>query len=224
MACITRPTTRSIIFAVRRSDLPVRDRAGGDRGPDRAASGAGGYPPRARERFRGLRRRLRRRTAQAARRHAREVGRTLKLLDDGEFQLAMDPGCRAPRRRAPASSVSGLCRSGQCRRTTAGERRCLRREVQAPRGRRRCTEQGRLNAVLAGLEQPDRPAGTARPRMVPAYDLRAGFAYGLRCEDVPGIREAIEERRWDEANQYIGVVARALNAYSARLDRAVSGP
>jgi N-acetylated-alpha-linked acidic dipeptidase len=39
---------------------------------------------------------------------------------------------------------------------------------------------------------------------------------------LPGIREAIEERHWDEANQYVGVVAHALNAYSAALDRAGS--
>ena len=49
-----------------------------------------------------------------------------------------------------------------------------------------------------------------------------GMYTGYGVKTLPGIREAIEERRWDEANQYIGVVARALNAYSERLDRAIS--
>jgi hypothetical protein len=39
---------------------------------------------------------------------------------------------------------------------------------------------------------------------------------------LPGIREAIEDGRWGEANEYMGVVARALNAYSERLDRALA--
>jgi N-acetylated-alpha-linked acidic dipeptidase len=49
-----------------------------------------------------------------------------------------------------------------------------------------------------------------------------GVHTGYGAKTLPGIREAIEERRWDEANRYIGVVSRALNAYSARLDRAIS--
>jgi len=54
--------------------------------------------------------------------------------------------------------------------------------------------------------------------MIYAPGLNTG--YGVKT--LPGIREAIEERRWDEANQYMGVVARALDAYSERLDSAIS--
>ena len=56
--------------------------------------------------------------------------------------------------------------------------------------------------------------------MVYAPGLHTG--YGVKT--LPGIREAIEERRWDEANRYIGVVSRSLGAYSARLDRAIAVP
>ena len=48
-----------------------------------------------------------------------------------------------------------------------------------------------------------------------------GMYTGYGVKTLPAIREAIEERRWDEANQYIGVVSRALNAYSERLDSAL---
>jgi N-acetylated-alpha-linked acidic dipeptidase len=51
-----------------------------------------------------------------------------------------------------------------------------------------------------------------------------GMYTGYGVKTLPGIREAIEERHWDEANRYIGVVSRALNAYSARLDGAISVP
>jgi N-acetylated-alpha-linked acidic dipeptidase len=47
-----------------------------------------------------------------------------------------------------------------------------------------------------------------------------GLHTGYGVKTLPGIREAIEEGRWDEAKQYIGVVARALDAYSDRLDGA----
>jgi N-acetylated-alpha-linked acidic dipeptidase len=56
--------------------------------------------------------------------------------------------------------------------------------------------------------------------MIYAPGLHTG--YGVKT--LPGIREAIEERRWDEANQYIGVVSNVLNAYSARMDRAIAAP
>ncbi len=54
------------------------------------------------------------------------------------------------------------------------------------------------------------------------YAPGAHTGYGVKT--LPGIREAIEEHRWDEANQYIGVVSRVLNAYSTRLDRAIASP
>lgn len=36
----------------------------------------------------------------------------------------------------------------------------------------------------------------------------------------PGVREAIEDRRWDDANRYVKLTAKALNSYSERLDKA----
>ena len=43
---------------------------------------------------------------------------------------------------------------------------------------------------------------------------------GYGAKTLPGIREAIEEERWGDANQYARLTADALNAYSARLDAA----
>jgi N-acetylated-alpha-linked acidic dipeptidase len=42
--------------------------------------------------------------------------------------------------------------------------------------------------------------------------------YGVKT--LPGIREAIEERRWDDANRYGVLTAAALEAYAKRLDAA----
>jgi N-acetylated-alpha-linked acidic dipeptidase len=51
-----------------------------------------------------------------------------------------------------------------------------------------------------------------------------GLHTGYEAKTLPAIREAIEDRRWDEANQYIVVVASSLDAYRAALDRAIATP
>ncbi len=75
-----------------------------------------------------------------------------------------------------------------------------------------------MNATLTVLEQ-----SLTDPRGLPGREWYQHMIYapgmytGYGVKTLPGIREAIEERRWDEANQYIGVVSRALNAYSERI-------
>jgi N-acetylated-alpha-linked acidic dipeptidase len=45
---------------------------------------------------------------------------------------------------------------------------------------------------------------------------------GYEAKTLPGVREAIEDRRWSDANRYIILTAAALNAYSGRLDQATA--
>jgi N-acetylated-alpha-linked acidic dipeptidase len=45
---------------------------------------------------------------------------------------------------------------------------------------------------------------------------------GYGAKTLPGVREAIEEERWDDATQYIGVTAKALQAYADKLDQGVA--
>ena len=45
---------------------------------------------------------------------------------------------------------------------------------------------------------------------------------GYGAKTLPGVREAIEEERWADANRYAKLTADALNAYSARLDQATA--
>jgi len=46
-----------------------------------------------------------------------------------------------------------------------------------------------------------------------------GMLTGYEVKTVPGVREAIEARRWDEANRYVVITARVLDGYRAQLDR-----
>jgi N-acetylated-alpha-linked acidic dipeptidase len=41
--------------------------------------------------------------------------------------------------------------------------------------------------------------------------------YGVKT--VPGVREAIEARRWDEASRYATLTAKVLDRYRAQLDQ-----
>jgi len=154
------------------------------------------------------------------------AGELSKLLDDGAFQLAMDPRVprSAPQRvdEVPYLSFADLDNAVERLRVSAAafdtRYKRLAADDDAP-------NQGRLNAALAGLEQALTDSNGLPGREWYQHMIYApGMHTGYGAKTLPGIREAIEERRWDEANQYIGVVARALNAYSARLDRAVSGP
>jgi N-acetylated-alpha-linked acidic dipeptidase len=45
---------------------------------------------------------------------------------------------------------------------------------------------------------------------------------GYGAKTLPGVREAIEDERWDDVNKYAKLTADALNAYSARLDQAAA--
>src|SRR4029077_18185393 len=47
-----------------------------------------------------------------------------------------------------------------------------------------------------------------------------GFYTGYGVKTVPGVREAIEQKQWTEANQQIEVVSGVINNYAAQVDRA----
>jgi N-acetylated-alpha-linked acidic dipeptidase len=47
-----------------------------------------------------------------------------------------------------------------------------------------------------------------------------GYYTGYQAKTLPAVREAIEERRWGDADRYAGLTASALDRYSDRLDEA----
>jgi N-acetylated-alpha-linked acidic dipeptidase len=151
------------------------------------------------------------------------------LLDDGAFKLATDP--EKPRAPPPPAkevpylnfaeldnAVAKLEQSAK-----AFDKEYARLEAGDVAGADARDE--RMNATLTGLEQAltdthGLPGRDWYQHMIYAPGLYTG--YGVKT--LPGIREAIEERRWEEADRYIGVVSRAINAYSERLDRAIAVP
>ena len=150
-----------------------------------------------------------------------------KLLDDGAYALATDPTKpRAPPSRlaqVPFLNFAELDNASAKLELSAKAFDAAYAHLEADDGADAGSARERLNAALTVLEQSltDRKGLPGREwyqHMIYAPGMYTG--YGVKT--LPAIREAIEERRWDEANQYMGVVAHALNAYSERLDSAIS--
>jgi N-acetylated-alpha-linked acidic dipeptidase len=147
-----------------------------------------------------------------------------KLLQDGVYGLAEDPRRRrgAPARKAEVPIVNFSALDGAVERLQASARAFdatyARLVADGTKSRR---QRDRVNSALAGIEQAltdphGLPGREWYRHMIYAPGLHTG--YGVKT--LPGIREAIEERHWGEAADYMGVVAHALNAYSDRLDNA----
>jgi N-acetylated-alpha-linked acidic dipeptidase len=151
------------------------------------------------------------------------------LLDDDAYRLAADPTKpRAPPPRTaevPYLNFAELDNAVEKLKQSAAAFDREYAHLSATEDAAFNPQRERLNAALTSLEQTltdshGLPGRDWYQHMLYAPGLYTG--YGVKT--LPGIREAIEERHWEEANRYIGVVSRALNAYSARLDGAISVP
>jgi N-acetylated-alpha-linked acidic dipeptidase len=84
-------------------------------------------------------------------------------------------------------------------------------------------QRAELDTLLGGLEQaltsddglPGRPWYR---HLIYAPGLYTGYG----AKTMPGVREAIEQGQWEQALQYIGITARAIDGYCDRLDAATA--
>ncbi len=150
-----------------------------------------------------------------------------QLLDEGAYDQAADPlKPRAPPSRpadVPFLSFAPLDNAiGRLESSAAAFDKEYQRLASAEDGRSKI-QRTRMNTALSNLEGTltvarGLPGREWYQHMIYAPGLHTG--YGVKT--LPGVREAIEDGRWDDANEYMGVVAQALNAYSAQLDRALA--
>ncbi|WP_372786566.1 transferrin receptor-like dimerization domain-containing protein [Phenylobacterium sp.] len=84
-------------------------------------------------------------------------------------------------------------------------------------------QRAKLNAVIKPLDQT-----LLRPEGLPGRPWYMNVVYapgrftGYGAKTLPGVREAIEERRFDDAQKYVGITAQALTDYAANLDKATA--
>ncbi|HEY3784308.1 MAG TPA: transferrin receptor-like dimerization domain-containing protein [Steroidobacteraceae bacterium] len=160
--------------------------------------------------------------------HKRQAAQELaKLLDANAFALATDPTrpVQAPERApevpnldfAPLDTVvtrlhqSASQYDEQYARLLSGGLK-----LNAAHGRQ-------LNDLLRGMEQTlldahGLPGREWYKHLVYAPGLYTG--YGVKT--LPGVREAIEQNQWEQANRYGSMTAAVLNAYCDRLDKATA--
>ena len=160
--------------------------------------------------------------ADRKRKDAEELG---KLLDQGVYKLADDPRhpLIAPEREPEvpyldfAALDNAVMRLKKCAKTY--DERYTR--LQTGTARLSAERNRQLDELLRGME-----AALTHEHGLPGREwykhliYEPGLYTGYGVKTVPGVREAIEQNHWDEANRYIGLTAAALTAYCDRLDQA----
>jgi len=150
-----------------------------------------------------------------------------KLLDQKAFELAGDPQhpVLAPEREPEvpyldfAALDNAVVRLKKC--AKAYDERYTRLlaggvSLSAERNRR-------LDELLRGMESTlTNSRGLPEREWYKHLIYEPGLYTGYGVKTVPGVREAIEQNHWDEANQYVGLTAAALNAYCDRLEQATA--
>lgn len=145
-----------------------------------------------------------------------------KLLEEGAFRLASDPlkpvGPAATKPTTPHIELAALSDAVEQLGKSAKAYDAAYKDHGASLTR---PVRDRLNGMLRDIDQllldarglPERPW---YQHMIYAPGRFTGYG----AKTLPGVREAIEERRFDDANVYAGRIAAVLNAYSQRLDEA----
>jgi N-acetylated-alpha-linked acidic dipeptidase len=147
-----------------------------------------------------------------------------QLLRDRAFQLAADPTkSSAPPTvldRVPYLEFAVLENAAdRLKRSARAYDDALSKSGPSLRGPRLA----RLQGLMLGIDQTLAPdAGLPGRSWYKNLIYAPGRFTGYEAKTLPGVREAIEDRRWAEANRYVNLTAQALDAYCDRLEQATA--
>ena len=157
--------------------------------------------------------------ADGKRTHADELA---QLLDDKSYQLAADPkhpaGPPEKEDRVPYFNLAPLDNAtARLKRAASAFDKAIADTTLTAAGT------AKVNALLKDAEQlladerglPDRPW---YKHMIFAPGLFAGYG----SKTLPGVREAIEEKHFADADRYAGIIAARVDAYAERLEQATA--
>ena len=154
----------------------------------------------------------------------REKDRTLAdLRREGDFTLASSPTdpIVAPADRGITPLIDMLPLENAVdhlkRAASAADAMLGREEAFRPRRRRGSTPASPISTSCCSIPQglPGRP-------WFQNLVYAPGTLTGYGAKTLPGVREAIEQRRWDDARTYVVRTAKVLEDYANRLDEAVA--
>jgi len=146
-----------------------------------------------------------------------------KAIDAGAFTLADDPTRKwvAPEREdaAPAIAFGPLDAAVDRLKASAARYDAAAADAAELTPDRRA----QVDAILLGVEQSltDERGLPGRP-WYKHLIYAPGVLTGYGAKTIPGVREAIEGRRWSEADDYAARTAQVINACSDRLDKATA--
>lgn len=143
-----------------------------------------------------------------------------RLLDQKAFTLAADPteSSGLPDREDPAPAMDFKpLEDAVARLKTAAKAY----DDAAATAALKPAQRAQVNAILQHLEQSlTSDAGLPGRPWYKHLLYAPGLLTGYGAKTLPGVREAIEGRRWSEASDYVGRTAAVLNAASDQLDKA----
>ncbi|HEY5106208.1 MAG TPA: transferrin receptor-like dimerization domain-containing protein [Caulobacteraceae bacterium] len=146
-----------------------------------------------------------------------------RLLDQKAFALAADPTkpWGAPDREVAVPNIDFSPLDDAVAKLTASAR-AYDRAASAPKALD-ARQLAAVNAILQGLEQAmtDSRGLPGRP-WYRHLIYSPGLLTGYGAKTLPGVREAIEGRRWAESADFIARTAQALNTVATRLDMATA--
>ncbi|MBB6188601.1 transferrin receptor-like dimerization domain-containing protein [Rhodanobacter sp. MP7CTX1] len=147
-----------------------------------------------------------------------------QLLDQHAFALSMDPTRPvAPPERdsdVPAIDLAPLDKAAKQLKQSAQAYAATYNTRAATGFHMPATQQLQLNELMGRMEQAlSNPDGLPERPWFKHMIYAPGMLTGYGVKTVPGVREAIEARRWAEVNQYSAVTAKVLDRYRTQLDQ-----
>ena len=142
-----------------------------------------------------------------------------RQLDEGTFSAVNDPRLplQPPARAevAPALNFAPLDNA-----LTALRQSAERFETAYAKAGGSPADATRANAILRGVEQTLLSEGLPRRPWYRHLIYASGFYTGYGTKTLPGIREAIEQGNWREAEQQTAIVAESLTQAAKQIDKA----
>jgi N-acetylated-alpha-linked acidic dipeptidase len=145
------------------------------------------------------------------------------LVDAGAYRLSDDPSkhWQAPEKQDPGKPLDYAALDQAVARLKASAAAYDAASASAPA--LPAARRAQLNDMLQKAEQ-----GLTDDRGLPGRPwfkhmiYAPGMLTGYGAKTIPGVREAIESRRWAEAQQFVGRTAEVLDGFAERLDKAAA--
>jgi N-acetylated-alpha-linked acidic dipeptidase len=144
------------------------------------------------------------------------------LLSSGAFKLASDPKNPVAATLAqPPTPVIELAALENAVAKLESSAKAFDAAMAAKGAGLSADKRGKLNAALRDIDQQLLiPEGLPGRSWYKHSIYAPGRFTGYGAKTLPGVREAVEERRFDDANRYAGLTAAAIDRYATRLDAA----